>query len=235
MQGRLKIPYCIDLNPGPEAGPVFPDWLEPDENGLIAVGGELTERVLTEAYTRGIFPWFVGPPVMWFSPDPRLVLFPGDFHVSKRLARNLKDARISVSFDRDFEEVISNCAAVQRKKQEGTWICDYMKAAYCRLHEKYLAHCVSVYRNNELCGGLYGVSLGRIFFGESMFSLIPNASKIALYYLVEWVKKMDFLLIDCQVPSEHLIKLGAVAISRTEFNALLSRCLSYPTHAYPWY
>ena len=218
----------------PYADPVFPDFLEPDETGLIAVGGNLSERVLLQAYSKGIFPWVVGPPIMWFSPDPRLVLYPDDLHVPKRLARDLRSRRFSVDFDRDFEKVISCCASVARKHQNGTWIDEEFIAAYCNLHRKYLAHCVSVYKEGVLCGGLYGVSLGRVFFGESMFSLEPNASKVALYYLAEWVKKRGFLFIDCQVPSEHLLNLGAVEIPRAVFLENLARGFSWPTHDYRW-
>lgn len=227
---NLKLPYWIN----PADNPVFPDFLTPDETGLIAVGGELSERTLIEAYAKGIFPWFVGPPIMWFSPDPRLILYPQDFHLYKRLARIIRKGNFSVRFDTDFERVITLCAQVPRKDQDGTWIDEEIKSAYIELHKKYLTHCVSVYREGELCGGLYGVSLGRIFFGESMFALKPDASKIALYYLVEWLKKRNFLFIDCQVPSEHLLKLGAVEIPRPEFIAGLKEGLAYPNLDFHW-
>ena len=177
---RSGLPYIID----PDADPVFPDALEPDENGLIAVGGELSERVVVEAYSKGIFPWFNGPPIMWFFTDPRPVLYPESLHVSRRLDRLLKQGRFEVRFDQDFEKVVYLCAVVPRTHQDGSWIDRNFFEAYTRLHyERYITHCVAVYREGRLCGGLYGLTLGRVFFGESMFSLQANASKVALFHL----------------------------------------------------
>ena len=224
------LPYIISL----WDNPVFPAGLEPDETGLIAVGGDLSEKILLEAYSKGIFPWFVGPPVMWYSPDPRLVLFPQDFHVSKRLGRTLRQDRYTVQFDTDFEAVIRHCAAVPRKGQNGTWIDRNFIKAYSCLHKKNIAHCAAVYRDNVLRGGLYGLSLGRLFFGESMFSLDPGASKIAFYHLAQWVHKRNFRFIDCQVRSEHLVGLGAVDIPRRRFTALLAEGLKHADHRYRW-
>jgi len=170
--GRATTRSVVD----PADDPVFPDGLQPDADGLIAIGGDLSERVLREAYRRGIFPWFNAPPLMWFSPDPRTVLFPERFHVPERLARTLRQGRWEVRFDRDFEQVMIGCANVPRRHEQGTWIDRHFLAGYTRLHRRHLAHCVGVYEQGRLCGGLYGVSLGRIFFGESMFSLVPNAS-----------------------------------------------------------
>lgn len=218
----------------PRAEPVFPADLAPDADGLIAIGGDLSERVLLEAYRKGIFPWFNAPPLMWFSPDPRAVLFPEAFHASRRLQRTLRQGRFSVRFDRDFERVMLGCAVVPRPHEQGTWIDSGFIAAYTRLHRRHIAHCVAVYLEGKLAGGLYGVSLGRLFFGESMFSLVPDASKVALAHLVAWARKRDFLLIDCQVRTGHLERLGAVEIPRSRFLELLALGLASPDHHYPW-
>ena len=230
MSRFRRLPFVID----PQADPVFPDDLEPDAEGLIAIGGDLSERVLLEAYRKGIFPWFNAPPLMWFSPDPRAVLFPSGFHASRRLQRTMRQGRFAVRFDRDFEQVMLGCAAAPRPQEQGTWIDAGFIAAYTRLHRRHIAHCVAVYREGQLAGGLYGVSLGGLFFGESMFSLLPDASKVALAHLVAWVRKRDFLLIDCQVPTEHLERLGAVRIPRAHFLELLARGLAASNHYYPW-
>ena len=218
-------------------GPYFPDdpaELEPDEDGLVAVGGTLGEEVLVEAYAKGIFPWFNGPPLMWFSPDPRTILRPGELRVSRRLARTLRSGRFTVRLDEDFERVIAACAAVPRPGQDGTWIDAGFVEAYTRLHRLRLAHCVAVYRGGELAGGLYGVSLGRAFFGESMFHLEPDASKAALAHLAEWTRRRGFLFIDCQVRTMHLAGLGAVEIPRAEFLRLLGQALLHPTLQHLW-
>ncbi|UCF99222.1 MAG: leucyl/phenylalanyl-tRNA--protein transferase [Spirochaetaceae bacterium] len=225
------LPYIIDSH----SEPVFPDSLQPDENGLIAVGGELTERVLVEAYSKGIFPWFNGPPIMWFSTEPRPVLFPDRLRISKRLERTLKQGRFDVQFDRDFEKVVFLCGTVPRRSQEGSWIDRSFFEAYTRLHyRRYITHCVSVYREGRLCGGLYGLTLGRVFFGESMFSLEANASKVALVHLCRWLKRHDFLMIDCQQVTPHILSLGAVELSRSEYLELVNEGLRAPHHHYPW-
>jgi len=228
---RLRgLPCVLD----PEEDPIFPDGLTPDEHGLVAVGGELSDRVLLEAYSKGIFPWFNAPPLMWFSPDPRTVLFPGKFHVPDRLARLLRQGRFQVRFDRDFEQVMLGCATTPRPHEQGTWIDRYFLAAYTRLHRRHITHCVAVYSEGALCGGLYGVSLGGIFYGESMFSLLPNVSKIALVYLVNRLRELGFLLIDCQARTEHLIRLGAEEIPRSRFLELLAEGLRLPEQRYDW-
>jgi leucyl/phenylalanyl-tRNA--protein transferase len=215
-------------------GEHFPDDLAPDENGLVAMGGWLTESVLVEAYSKGIFPWYIGPPVMWFSPDPRAVLYPQDLHVSRRLARVLRQGRFEVRFDTDFDAVIDGCAEAPRPGQEGTWIDEEFKAAYRRLFRRHLVHCVAVYREGKLAGGLYGVSLGRVFFGESMFHRVPDASKVALVHLVDWVRQREFALIDCQARTGHLERMGAVEVPREEFLRQLRRALQHPTRQYTW-
>ena len=225
-----RLPYVLDLR----KDPVFPDDLSPDEHGLVAMGGDLSERVLLEAYSKGIFPWFNAPPLMWFSPDPRTVLFPERFHVPDRLARQLRQGRFEVRFDRDFEQIMLGCATIPRQHEEGTWIDRHFLAAYTRLHRRHITHCVGVYLEDALCGGLYGVSLGGVFFGESMFSLVPNTSKIALAHLVARVLKHGFLLIDCQARTEHLIRLGAEEIPRARFLELLREGIARPDHRSPW-
>lgn len=228
---RDGLPYIVD----PNSVPVFPDALQPDGNGLIAVGGNLSERVLVEAYSKGIFPWFNGPPLMWFSTDPRPVLYPEQVTVSRRLGRILRQGRFEVHFDRDFEKVIFFCATVPRANQDGSWIDRSFFQAYTRLHyERYISHCVSVYREGVLCGGLYGVTLGRVFFGESMFSLQANASKVALVHLCRLLERRNFLMIDCQQVTPHILALGAVELSRAEYLKLLQEGLQAPHHHYRW-
>jgi leucyl/phenylalanyl-tRNA--protein transferase len=227
---QLQWPHPVD----PADDPVFPDTLVPDENGLVAVGGDLSERVLLEAYSKGIFPWFNGPPLMWFSPEPRPVLFPSDFHASRRLQRLLGQDRYAVRFDQDFERVMLHCATVPRPDQDGSWIDRTFFEAYTRLHRKNVTHCVAVYGEGRLAGGLYGLSLGRVFFGESMFSLEPNASKVALYHLCVWLHRHSFLMIDCQQSTPHILSLGATELSRVSFLELLREGLRGPSHHYPW-
>jgi leucyl/phenylalanyl-tRNA--protein transferase len=228
---RSDLPYIID----PGSDPVFPDSLRPDENGLIAVGGELSERVLLEAYSKGIFPWFNGPPIMWFSTDPRPVLYPNRVTVSRRLERILRQGQFQVCFDRDFEKVVYLCATVSRPNQGGSWIDQSFFQAYTRLHyQKHITHCVSVYREDSLCGGLYGVTLGKVFFGESMFSLRPNASKVALVHLCRYLEALGFLMIDCQQVTPHILSMGAVQMSLGEYLKLLGKGLQAPDHHYRW-
>ena len=224
------LPHIVD----PAGPPFFPDTLLPDRHGLVAIGGNLSEPVLLEAYSRGIFPWFDQPPLMWYSPDPRMVLYPADYHASQRLARVVRQRRFAVAFDRDFAAVIAGCASVPRPGQEGTWITPNFVEAYTRLHEAGHVHCIAVYRGGELAGGLYGVSLGRLFCGESMFSIQPDASKVAFFHLVNWVRAKGFALIDCQAPTRHLASLGAVQVPRRRFLAELAEALKAPALREPW-
>ena len=198
---------------------IFPDPRYAMKEGLLAYGGDLNpDRVLT-AYRRGIFPWYnEGDPILWWSPDPRLLLYPQDFKIHRSLRKKLRQKRFTIKLDRNFERVMYFCARVPRHGQEGTWILPEVVESYRMLHSRGFAHSIEVYdRNDELVGGLYGVSVGRAFFGESMFSLEPDRSKIALAYLVELAKRWDFAFIDCQIPSEHLIRLGAVRVKRDRF------------------
>jgi leucyl/phenylalanyl-tRNA---protein transferase len=202
--------------------PVFPDPALAEENGLLAVGGDLSVERLLAAYSKGIFPWYSqGEPPLWWFTDPRLVIFPDEFKVSKRLARALRNSDFQITFNRDFNRVISSCADIRIKNGEGTWISDDMKEAYNKLHHAGYAHSVECWLDNELAGGLYGVALGKVFFGESMFTRISNGSKAALVALVDHLKQQDVAMIDCQMTTNHLIAFGAREISGKEFRRLL--------------
>ncbi|MDF1614427.1 leucyl/phenylalanyl-tRNA--protein transferase [Desulfurivibrio dismutans] len=179
-------------------------------DGLLAVGGDLSPQRLLLAYRMGIFPWYApDEPILWWAPDPRLVLFPEEFHCSRRLARILRQGRFTFSVNRDFAAVIRNCAAIHRPGQEGSWLGEEMIAAYSRLHELGYAHSVECRRDGALVGGIYGLGMGRVFFGESMFSREPNASKAALAHLVVAMQASGGSMIDCQVSSDHMRRLGA--------------------------
>jgi len=204
-----------------------PEWFPPldraldEPPGLLAAGGDLSAARLLAAYRRGIFPWYSpGQPVLWWSPDPRAVLFPSEFHCSRSLARTLRKGGFESAIDRDFEAVIAACAA-PRALSIGTWITAEMRAAYCELHRLGLAHSIEIYRGDNLVGGLYGVRLGGIFFGESMFSRVRDASKVALAHLVKVSLASGIAVIDCQVASHHLQSLGSRSIPRAEFEAHL--------------
>ena len=188
-----------------------------ENNGLIAVGGDLSPERLMLAYQHGIFPWFSDQdPILWWSPNPRTVLYLDELKVSRSLQKSIRNKGYEVYLNRDFEAVIQACAE-SRKDQEGTWITDEMLDAYISLHAMGIAHCVSVYHDKTLIGGLYGPSLGPFFFGESMFSYKTDASKVGLFYLVNYLKAKDFKLIDCQLSNPHLSSLGARDISRDQF------------------
>lgn len=204
-----------------------PEWFPPLEQaleepaGLLAAGGDLSPARLVAAYARGIFPWYSpGQPVLWWSPDPRAVLFPDEFHCSRSLARTIRRGEFSVSEDRDFAAVIDGCAA-PRTASPGTWITSDMRAAYLELHRLGVAHSVEVWRAGELAGGLYGVRLGEMFFGESMFSRERDASKVALAHVVSMCARNNVAVIDCQLPSRHLESLGVRCIPRSQFESLL--------------
>jgi leucyl/phenylalanyl-tRNA---protein transferase len=201
----------------------FPPVSETHPSGIIAVGGDLSTERLLLAYNSGIFPWFEdGEPITWWSPDPRMVLFFEDLKVSKSMRNILNRNVFKVTFNQNFREVIANCQTVKREGQNGTWITDDMIEAYCKLHELGHAKSVEVWHNNELVGGLYGIDLGHIFCGESMFSKVPNASKVAFIHLVLYLKENNYLLLDCQVYNEHLESLGCVEIDREDFMQVLS-------------
>lgn len=203
--------------------PVDEALREPD--GLLCAGGDLSEARLIEAYRRGVFPWYsAGQPILWWSPDPRSVLFPSEFKVSRSLAKTLRHRGFETSCDRAFGEVIGSCADV-RVRPEGTWITPQMSAAYQRLHAAGFAHSVETWLDGRLVGGLYGLALGRVFFGESMFSLERDASKVAFKQLVDRALALGVELIDCQVSSPHLSSLGARDIPRSEFVTRLARAI----------
>lgn len=201
--------------------PYFPDRLTPDPTGLVAIGGTLAPECLTEAYAKGIFPWHSQPVIAWFSPDPRYVLFPGELHIPRSLRRVLNRGTYTFSLDRAFREVMTACADTPRPDEDGTWITPDMIDAYCRLHEMGLAHSVEAWRDGELAGGLYGVALGGVFCGESMFARYDNASKAAFAWLVQHLAESGFALVDCQVHTEHLERFGARHIPRAQFLSLL--------------
>ena len=219
------------FNPG-----YFPDPSLAGEDGLLAAGGTLDTEVLLEAYGRGIFPWYSeGSPILWWSPDPRMILFPENFKVSKSLSQSLRNTDCQVRLDTAFPEVIRHCAKQPRPGQEGTWITAEMIDAYIRLHDQGYAHSVEVFGEGGLVGGLYGVSLGRAFFGESMFHLERDASKIAFHYLVDFTKRNDFDLIDAQQSTRHMKSLGAEEVSRENFLVLLEESLQKSTLRGKWH
>lgn len=208
----------------------------PDE-GLLAVGGGLSEARLVAAYRSGIFPWYgPGEPVLWWSPNPRCVLFPERFKVSRSLAGSMRRGGFEFTLDTAFARVISECAAPRRGAGQsgGTWITPEMKRAYTALHRNGIAHSAEVRRRGQLVGGLYGLAIGGVFFGESMFSRVSDASKVALARLVERLREWDFCLIDCQVCSPHLLSLGAEALPRAEFLRRLPSALQRPGKPGRW-
>jgi len=203
-------------------------------NGLLAAGGDLTPDRILDAYSRGIFPWFSeDEPVLWWSPDPRMVLFPNEFKVSRSLGKAVKSGRFEVRFDTSFRTVMQECAA-PRHGNDGTWIVPEMVDAYTALHERGFAHSVESWRDGELVGGLYGMALGKVFFGESMFARETDASKTALVALVERLKHAGFQLIDCQQETRHLASLGARPIPRREFVQKLKELIHFPLTPTPW-
>lgn len=199
---------------------LFPNPHLADEDGLLAVGGDLRSERLMEAYAHGIFPWYSeDTPILWYAPHERFVLFPDELKVSKTMRKVMRNGYFEITFNKAFEMVIANCASITRKEQDGTWIVDDMKKAYINLHHQGYAHSIEVWQNDELVGGLYGVLIGKVFCGESMFSKVSNASKAALIYLCQ---QFDLELIDCQIHSEHLESMGARLIDSKIFYNLLS-------------
>ncbi|MFI5188525.1 MAG: leucyl/phenylalanyl-tRNA--protein transferase [Chitinophagales bacterium] len=191
------------------------DFAEPD--GLLAIGGDLSPKRLLLAYRQGIFPWYEGAYILWWCPDPRFILFPGELKVSKSMKMLLKKNAFDFTINKAFKEVIHHCKEIKRPGQKGTWITDEVEKAYTRMHELGYALSAEVWKNAELAGGVYGIKLGKVFFGESMFSNISNASKYAFIKLVENLTGQGVELIDCQVYTEHLESLGARMIRRKEF------------------
>lgn len=214
---------------------LFPpvSWTSPD--GVIAVGGRPDPETLLDAYARGIFPWpHEGVPLLWFCPDPRFVLVPGAAHVPRSLRKEMRRGGWEVRADTAFAEVMQGCAAAPRPGQDGTWITADMLAGYTALHARGIAHSIEAWRGGELQGGLYGISLGGVFFGESMFARAPDASKVAFATLLANLVRWDFALVDCQSYTEHLARFGAVDWPRARFLAVLRRALRTPTRPGPW-
>ncbi len=223
----------ISANDPPEA---FPDISRAmrEPNGLLAAGGDLGETRLLTAYRLGIFPWYdAGQPILWWSPDPRCVLLPGEFHASRRLRRELRRSKAEIRFNTRFDDVIAACAE-PRPGQHGTWITREMIAAYTRLHADGWAHSIEVWACDTLIGGLYGVAIGRVFFGESMFSRQSNASKYALFTVSQHLRTKGFALIDCQVMSHHLTTLGATLMPREQFAGVLETACEPPAKFRAW-
>ncbi|MGD8560501.1 MAG: leucyl/phenylalanyl-tRNA--protein transferase [Gammaproteobacteria bacterium] len=215
----------------------FPDVsLALDEpNGLLAIGGDLSPRRLLAAYRHGIFPWFnPGEPILWWSPDPRAVLYPDNIYISRSLHKTLKKNLFTLTVDSAFDEVMKACQA-PRSTQPGTWITLEMRRAYGQMHELGYAHSVECWQGDELVGGLYGMSLGRVFYGESMFSRVTDASKVALVHLTDKLKHWNYQIIDCQVQSEHLMRLGAEDIPRQQFCSLLDQWCEQPPSSDAWH
>ncbi len=205
-----------------------------EPNGLLAAGADLSLPRLLEAYRNGIFPWFADDqPILWWSPDPRMVLFPAELKVSRSLARTMRNARFEVRADTAFDDVIEGCRQ-PRRRESGTWITDEMADAYAALHRGGFAHSVETWLDGELVGGLYGVALGRAFFGESMFTRVSDASKVAFVALARQLEHWDFGVIDCQMNTAHLASFGAREIPRAEFTCRLLELVHYPPVPVPW-
>jgi leucyl/phenylalanyl-tRNA--protein transferase len=205
-----------------------------EPNGLLAAGGGLSPERVVEAYRQGVFPWYSeGQPVLWWSPDPRMVLFTAEFRVRRSLAKRVRQHRYEIRFDTAFERVIRACAG-PRQGQDGTWITDAMIGTYVELHRRGVAHSVEAWREGKLAGGLYGIALGRVFFGESMFAREADASKVALVHLVERLRRDGVPLVDCQQETSHLAGFGARPIPRRAFAALLAQLIHSDAPPAPW-
>jgi leucyl/phenylalanyl-tRNA---protein transferase len=214
---------------------IFPPVHLSTPEGLLAVGGDLSPERLLLAYQSGIFPWYSeDEPILWWSPDPRLVLYPAELKVSRSLKKTIRQARFRVTLDTSFPQVIRSCGHTRVESGQGTWITAEMEKAYNRLHRLGYAHSVEIWYGDDLVGGLYGISLGRCFFGESMFSTMSNSSKVALVTLRDYLQSQKFDFIDCQMRTEHLVSLGAREISRSDYLAQLYRSLQHPDLPGPW-
>jgi len=213
----------------------FPPAQNAGEEGLLAFGGDLNPNRILKAYRSGIFPWFnPSDPILWWSPNPRMLLYPQDFKSSKSFRRVLRNRGYEVKFDNNFEKVITYCGNVPREGQEGTWLTQEMKEAYIELHDMGFAHSIETYYKGELVGGLYGIAMGKAFFGESMFTLMPDASKVALKALSNICVKKSYDFIDCQVETPHMIRWGAKLVDRTTFLEQLDKALDDDTDFGSW-
>ncbi len=214
---------------------IFPHPGLGNGDGLLAIGGDLSIDRLLLAYANGIFPWYdESSPIMWWSPNPRMILFPNKFKISKSLLQTVRNKGFKVSFDKNFDEVIKNCAELPRPGQSGTWITPEMQKAYIELHNEGFAHSVETWHDDRLVGGLYGISIGRVFFGESMFFTERDASKVAFYYLVERLKTWDFEVIDAQQDTLHMRRMGAELVKLDAFLELLKKSIQHPTIGGKW-
>jgi len=212
----------------------FPHAESADKQGLVYIGGDLNSERVLSAYAQGIFPWYEpGSPVLWWSPNPRLVIYPDKFHLTRSLKKSLRDPSYRITFDTAFSEVIQACASVD-DRTGATWITPEMINTYTELFHQGYGHSIEVWKEGRLIGGLYGLSLGRTFFGESMFHLEPDASKIALYTLCQWIKERDFDFVDCQLSSAHLLSLGGTLMKRKEYLHHLTQSLVHETILGPW-
>lgn len=213
----------------------FPPVEKANKDGLLAFGGDLSAERLVIAYASGVFPWYNDDePILWWSLDPRLVIRPGEMKVSKSLRHTIKSGKFEFRIDSNFRAVMEHCANTPREGQDGTWILDEMIEAYCNLHQRGLAHSFETYLDGELVGGLYGVSIGKIFCGESMFHTVTDASKVAFYYLHQFLQINGFKLIDCQQETSHLLSLGAYNIPRSEYIKELEELVKEPTLVGNW-
>lgn len=213
----------------------FPHPSNADPNGLLGVGGDLSPERLELAYRSGIFPWYSDPqPILWWSPDPRMVLYTDELRVSRSLAKRIRQGRYEVRLDTAFAQVMEQCAIVRRAGQDSTWITDEMLDGYVALHERGLAHSVEAWEDGQLAGGLYGVAVGRLFAGESMFALRPDASKVAFVHLVRQLTRWGFPLVDCQVHTSHLARFGAREVDREEYLAQIARLVDEEGRPGPW-
>lgn len=229
----MRRPYWIPYRAGTYQFPPLEQALNhPD--GLLAVGGDLSVERLIVAYRQGIFPWYSEEqPILWWSPRQRLVLFPEHLKVSRSLRKTLRTHDFVITMDQNFRGVVEACA-LPRHNQQGTWITQDIIEAYCQLHQRHLAHSVETWLHGKLVGGLYGIALGKVFFGESMFSSVSEASKVAFVKFVRQLQQWNYELIDCQVKTEHLMSLGAFEIPRQKFRALLDRLCDLPGHEGHW-
>jgi leucyl/phenylalanyl-tRNA---protein transferase len=205
------------------------------KDGLLAIGGDLSQERLLLAYRKGIFPWYSnGEPILWWSPDPRLVLYPKEFYISRSLKKSIRKGLFQITMDQAFFRVIKSCAEIRLNDNQPTWIVPEMINAYCQLHESGFAHSVEAWYQGKLAGGLYGLALGKCFSGESMFTRVTDASKVAFVYLVSFLKSLDFQMIDCQVKTSHLMSFGAREIPRKTFLQQLEKALHFPQTFSKW-
>jgi len=234
METSIEEDYYIP--PLSKYSSTFPDPRHASDEGLLAYGGDLSSHRLLFAYKKGIFPWYSeGDPILWWSPNPRLLLYPDKFKLRKSFRRVLRSGKFTVTFDKHFDEVISHCATVHREGQEASWIVPEIIEAYTRLHEEGFGHSVEVYIDEKLVGGLYGIAFGKAFFGESMFSLVPDASKVAFKALSDVLGSRGYDFIDCQMKTDHMIGLGAEVVERDIFLDALEIAIKKPTDFGKWH